>query len=378
MYEPINPRLRTLLFGLGLVTMSLLGLWLYPRVLGLYYQSRGGELVQQVFKSDGTLVHGIACEKPPLTNESARIQLDQAILQIQKAIEFNSEMAKAYLILGRAYCLLGEPDMAIEAYSVFTELRPENPLGHLELGFAYEAACQKNEGQSMMKDDKSIAYSLCMDSDQEARIIDEWKKAGVNTSQLMEEGKRAFLNQQYHQAVRWYTRAAATNSDLPPSSLFQWSVAAVIDGSPLPQTNASDTVEIRRISDITTIEAEEFYWLLEDLSRNLNYGDKLKEGIMWWSGTAVTFLEIPERGTYDISIRVKDTPGPLSFQIEQDFVPIARFRLSEGDNTWQELEVTTEMPAGIHIVGIHFLDDIGDLVFDWIKVREYRISTVGQ
>jgi tetratricopeptide (TPR) repeat protein len=58
---------------------------------------------------------------------------------------FNSSLKLAYrndqvyLNLGRINCLLKKYERATEAYQNYINLHPDNPLGYIELGFAYEA-----------------------------------------------------------------------------------------------------------------------------------------------------------------------------------------------------------------------------------------------
>lgn len=194
MYEPISPRLRRLLFGLGLVTVFGLGIWLAPYPLSLYHQTRGGQLLEEILSENSILPGDPACEQAQLENGTARIQATRAILQLQKAIEYNTRDAQSYLFLGQAYCLLGEPDKAIEAYAVFGDLRPDNPLGDLESGFAYEAM-----------GDRSSA-------------VRKWKMAGLTAQDFLENGERLRKQEFYEEALKWYERA----SQLSPNWAEPW------------------------------------------------------------------------------------------------------------------------------------------------------------
>ena len=111
--------------------------WLIPRGLALYYQVRGGKLLEEVMA-----VHSpdnpaaFACTLVPVREDRQIKQLDKAYVALRKAEDLNPRLAQTALLLGRVYCLLGKSHGAVEAYKTYTSLRPENPLGYLELGFA--------------------------------------------------------------------------------------------------------------------------------------------------------------------------------------------------------------------------------------------------
>lgn len=61
------------------------------------------------------------------------------LAHLQKAIEWQPDSAQAYRLLGKAYQAQGNWTAAVEALTRYIELRPHNPLGHLELAGLYEA-----------------------------------------------------------------------------------------------------------------------------------------------------------------------------------------------------------------------------------------------
>jgi tetratricopeptide (TPR) repeat protein len=183
MYEPISPKLRRLLYSLGLITVLGIGIWLAPYPLSLYHQTRGGQLLEEILSKNSISPGSTACERTPLANETARMHVIQAIRELQKAMEYNPKDAQSYLFLGQAYCLVGEPDKAIDAYLVFSDLRPDNPLGDLESGFAYEAI-----------GDWSSA-------------VNKWKIAGLTAQDFLENGEHLHKQKLYEEALKWYERA---------------------------------------------------------------------------------------------------------------------------------------------------------------------------
>ena len=71
-----------------------------------------------------------------------------AISHLQSAIRWDARNAQAYRLLGRAYLAQGDLVAAAEALTRFTELRPDNPLGHIELAEVYEALVAELEAHT--------------------------------------------------------------------------------------------------------------------------------------------------------------------------------------------------------------------------------------
>ena len=56
-----------------------------------------------------------------------------ALEHLQKAIEWDPDNAQAYRLLSKVHRAQGDLLAAVEALTRYTELRPDNPLGHIEL-----------------------------------------------------------------------------------------------------------------------------------------------------------------------------------------------------------------------------------------------------
>lgn len=379
----MNKSLRIFILITILAVLIILGIWITPRILALYYELKGGQLMDLALSSEDFVIQeAIACSLIAVEDESAQTMATQAISHLQTALSYNPNLDQANLLLGRAYCLTGQPVKAVQAYLTYTRLRPENPLGHLELGLAYEAACRQKEDGSINNGSKGDSYTLCQDLQVQDQILEEWKKAGITPNQFIAEGKKAFAGQQYENAVHWFQRAAIFGEWIPSPVLFQWSVAAIITGHPIPDMTQESEITIYSLnSEETQIEGENLQWVLEDPNGNLSYGDKLIKipggepsvGIMWWAGKAIAFVEVPEEKIYRIYIRTKDTPpGPIKLQVEKDFTPIDKFVMDKGDMNWQEMETATILSPGVHLIGINFLEDNGDAAIDWIRIQTVK------
>jgi hypothetical protein len=211
-------------------------------------------------------------------------------------------------------------------------------------------------------------------------IVEEWQKAGIDVGQFISEGNAAFKVENYELANIWYQRAAAYSNAENSSPTFMWSVASVLSGDPLP-LHESSPIPVYQVEESTIIQAEELRWLREDSRWKLNYGDRLIDvppqysgvGVMWWSGTAIAIINVPEEGIYKITITAMDTPpGPIKLQIERDMVPIDQLIWDRGDESWYELSAVTNMTAGTHILGVNYLEDNGDAIIDWIRIERIK------
>ena len=191
MFPPLNITQKRLIFGLAVILF--LGItasfWLLPRVLALYHQVRGGIIlantIQTVQKGNS---NAFACDLSPVKGEPERAQLRTAIAYLEAAKYYNPRLAQTYLLLGRGYCLYGEQDNAINAYLAYIQLRPQNPLGHLELGFAYETLSEGNLAK------------------------DEWKIGGLTEKDFRTQMNEAIQANQFNEQQKWYRRWLQTET----------------------------------------------------------------------------------------------------------------------------------------------------------------------
>jgi tetratricopeptide (TPR) repeat protein len=88
-------------------------------------------------------------------------------MHFKKALNWDERNAQAYRQLGKLYLLLGQNQSAMEALLKASELRPKNPLIHLELGDAYDALgmakealeeYERGRGQRLRKEKMIVNY----------------------------------------------------------------------------------------------------------------------------------------------------------------------------------------------------------------------------
>jgi len=258
----MNPRLRSILIGIGLLTIVIVGIVLIPRGLSIYYQSRGGQHIDYVMRSVEGIVE-LVCEPLPESNQAAIEEVEDGIEDLHRAVRFNRRNSQAYYHLGKAYCLLGEPDDAMKSYQQYTELRPDNPLGHIGLGFAYEALGETEKSKNA------------------------WIEAGLQPHEFNAVGNEMYKLEEYDQAMQWYERALLVD----PESAEAWlSIGKLYDRtrdflnalkaynnawSENPELATLQLVDsYKRVGDLDSIET-----LLEYM---LNKYPTSSERVKWW------------------------------------------------------------------------------------------------
>jgi hypothetical protein len=333
-----------------------------PRVWALYQQVRGGSYLAGVLQPLQKSNPGsFACQLGPLTEPSSRSRLQQAIAHLEAARHSDPRLAQAALLLGRAYCLDGDLENAIAAYRAYIRMRPQNPLGHLEIGMAYALGSQ-------------------------TAAIAAWQSAGVTPAQILSVAEQAFTLKNYPSAASWYRISAVGVKDIPIGVLLRWSMAASISGQDLPDT-ANQILPVFPIAELgkTRIEAMYFRWLRDNVQNNLAYGDRLMDrpgpdrsvGRMWWSGDAVIIIHAPVSGKYAITIRAQNSiPPPVQMNLTLDLVPVYPFEMQRGDMSWQEFQTEVDLSAGYHVIELQFLNNAivngidRDAVIEWIEVQK--------
>jgi tetratricopeptide (TPR) repeat protein len=328
-----------------------------PQVLALYHQVRGGMVLSDIMEVYGNAIeNNLACDLPPLEDEKQRSRLHQAIDHLETAVKYNQQLSQTYLLLGRAYCVLGEAENAISAYRVYLLLRPGNPLGHLEFALAYSQIGQKMS------------------------VID-WQAAGIGPEQMYARADLAFASQQYDTAGTWYQRAFQLSGMLDNSRQFRWAVSNILAGLPLPEGLDANAVSVYTLSQEVKISGEELQWLRpEDFYWNIRYGQRLYEhptgyvgvGGLWWKGSGVAILQVPCTAEYEIQVSAmhKSAAGLSGqLQVEIDITPEANITLAE---QWQEYETRITLTKGDHVFGIHYLNDVGDALIHWVSIVQIK------
>jgi len=352
----------------------LIGVFGLPYGLSIYFQSKGGNAVNVLETLIRLTDEPIACIEQPIDDEQKRVLLDSAISDLSHSIQLNPNLSNSYLLLGRAYCISGHYEEAIKAYQSYINLRPDNPLGHLELGFAYAAECENGTW-------KFRKSKPCNTSNLRQTIMDEWHTAGVELDSIYNEGNLAFSSRQYKQAARWY-QLTSLFDDIPDREKFQWSVAEIMLEHDLTQIPDPQVLPVNNLDNYLEINGSTLQWMLDNLSGisigNSIWGDP-DVGYLTFSGEAIAAINVRQASTYRFTIRTQNSPPPpIRLQLEIDFRPVANFELSRGDGSWEELSTDIPLNAGLHLLGINFLNDEiingidRNAIIEWVKITKHN------
>ena len=194
------------LLWVGLAALLLVGGALAPLGLALSYQVRGGATLEQVSQEFMEGDAGEMCVPASQFTAEARQQVVRAMGYLRSAQRYAPTMAQSHLLLGRAYCMLGDYQNAIQSFLAYIALRPQNPLGHLNLAFAYAAtASRPEESPYSLLEQAPVDLSGWRLSSQEMSLaVMEWQAAGTTAADFHYLGDRAFSTERYDPALSWY------------------------------------------------------------------------------------------------------------------------------------------------------------------------------
>lgn len=337
---------------------------LWSPLSSLYLQVQGGNLLDDTLRTYH-VDQALPCSFDALEDHKAQEAIANAIHLLDRAVQANPGNAQAYMLLGRSFCASGNKENAIKAYQEYIRLRPQNPLGHVELALAIIAT-----------GDRSLNPMLLAD----------WKTAQISPELFLESANAAFLQNRHTDASQAYEQAWFLGDDFTPAMQFQWAVSAVIQEQTIPLQIPEETATIYHLTrERVRIDGSKMQWMRDHPSGSPNYGDQLGKypivpaniGVMWWGGQAVAFIEIDQEGSYELTIRAQHTlPAPIQIQLEADFNPIVQIELARGDLSWEEISTTVSLSSGIHLIGVNYLNNAvvdgidRDLHIEWIELKQ--------
>ena len=349
------------------------GWWLYPRAMGLYYQVRGGRLLGKAIQIAPDIhPDNILCAVDPTKDETTRGLALEATDLLKTAIEYDPSLSQAYLQLGDAFCLLGDPGNAVEPYLSFVRMRPLNPLGHLELGIAYANLCYSiNEYQS-----GKPLLSTCDDKQRE-RINSELSRANIDPAQYLDYADDEYRQQLWGEALLFYVLEENVNRPLSSEAWFRKEIVEITSKKRQEMLSDSQSLLSTQIlSGSLTIEAKTLQGSFDGTPLSQLPGGDPSIGIMWWNGDAITGVQVLDGGEYELTLLAQNIPPiPIQFQLLVDFQPVGTFELSLGDMSWQEFSTIIFLDAGIHTIGVRYLNnDFVDgfdrnLHMKWLKIN---------
>ncbi len=374
----VNPYRYLLVSVAGLVSLLLL-IWLAPRGIALYYQSQAGDLLERAQRAtEGEAAEHWDLPRTPVTSTEGQSQTAQAVADLQRSLQYNPGDSHPYLLLGRAYLLAGRFDQAIQAYRTYATLRPKNPLGHLELGFAYEAQCKSEAGDAAL---------IC------PAAIAKWQAGGSSAAQFLARGDEALEQSRmaealvWYQRYQWYADSDAETTPLPFALFFRELVAAASVQSPdvrrlVAEVRERDaTFQVYSVQPSARIDGAAFRWMNQigdavTYGTPLSYGASGSAGIFWWSGQATGLISVEQAGDYMVRARVRHgDPPPVEMAIGVDGKQLEPITLARGDNSWETVSLPVSFTSGYHTVDIWYLNNAivngkdRDAAVEWVEIE---------
>jgi tetratricopeptide (TPR) repeat protein len=191
---------------------------------------------------------------------------------------------------------LGQPEAAINAYKDNVNLRPANPLGHLELGFAYEAACQTElkaiQGEAKGRPEEQ----RCEIPEYQEPMIASWKEAGLTVQDFIDTGEMARRNGRMNDALVWYRRGSEFSPDAGAPWFYIGQVYAkqeemsVSTDAYLAAFELGYTDSINVLVDIFAATGNDES-LIAILNQSLERFTEHQDRVLWWNLLGKEYLE---------------------------------------------------------------------------------------
>lgn len=335
---------------LGIAGTFLLFTWLFPYGASAYHLEVGGRAL-------------LKAEDVASTERSDALM--RATGHLEAALRWRSDNAQAYRLLGQVALLQQNLDKAAQSFASSTALRPENSLAWWELIQVYRLMADREAQEA-----GAPARSTAMES-----LAPAWQSAGLSGQDALRAFDAAWRGGRYRETITWYRLAEEIGGAPFPPAHFSAVVAFIVAHSELPEGLDHDLVLVYPLDEVATIEGESLQWLHADPNYGLKPGDRLVDhpsldptvGVMWWSGTAIAVVDVQHEADYAITVRAKhsnEMPGQV--QVEHNLFPLFPFFVGPD---WQESSGTVSLSPGVHIIGISYLRDDGDLAVDWVHLQ---------
>ena len=179
-------------------------IWFFPHGLTIYYQSKGMRLIDTALPAnDVSNFTDIPCLHGPVESEYFKNQALQALQYVNKTLRYNPTSTQAYLLSGHIYCLLGESESALKAYQEYTRLKPNNPLGFIELIFTYNRICE-NSVQTNQNVFKPTDLFLCDNASLISSMRSTGNLSGLKAQDFIMAGNQLIDSGRYSTARKFF------------------------------------------------------------------------------------------------------------------------------------------------------------------------------
>ncbi len=281
---------------------------------------------------------------------------------LEQARDWTPSEPHVHRMLGQAYQLNNQPELAVAALERAYQLQPSSLLIQQELAAAYKAV---NE----------IALA-----------IEVWQGLSLTVAQMLVSGDMSLDRQQYAAAMDWYNIAAQYDPDIESALPLRRFLVERLTGSPTAmmwfrKAQASDqSLMMYALGDTLKMNGADLRWMRSIdgiFGMPLNYGiGGNTTGYLWWTGQAFAVILVEQAGDYQISMHVlHDDPPPVEMAIGVNGQQIRQVSLGRGDDSWETVSTSVFLTTGIHIIQVSFLNDAivngkdRNAVVEWIKIE---------
>ena len=250
----------------------------------------------------------------------------------------------------------------LQSNQQYTELRPDNPLGYIGLGFAYEAVC-------LFEQKVSNENSKCEDESYQGLIQKAWRDYGLHIDDFLVSATSQFDQSKYIDALLWYSLGyrigAIQLEELSIAETLNWAISAALSGGTLPN-ELYPGLPISVVDDSLQIDVEDMRWLRSIPEWDLFYGDQVSKfpsitdgvGTLFWRGRVISIIHVPNTGDYEIIVRgFNSSPAPVILLLEDNFKPLGEIRLEKGDQSREDISFKAFLNKGLHLISLNFMNN---------------------
>jgi tetratricopeptide (TPR) repeat protein len=263
--------------------------------------------------------------------------LDQAAIQFALVTQLQPQSSEARCALAHIYSLRGQFEDAIIALEQAYRLNPTSLIIQYRLIDAYESA------GNIKRADMLLA------------------QAGQTSDGMIRVGDFALSQQKYALARSWYDRALRSGAALTASLALRQAVATAYNGEPEAVMELSSAAQamipLLRLSTGQVLKVNGSSFMRFDGSYLIDaYSDQ--SGVFWWSGPALSIIDLPQAGRYLIKMKLwHGIPPPIEMSLAINGQVVNQVTLTRADQSWQIVTVEVVLESGPQVVLINFLND---------------------
>jgi hypothetical protein len=353
---------------LFLIVASLI-IWQFSRPIKAYFFQQ--QAISLINKEFGDNFYGIACLAASEYEITEKLAVKQALDLLLKAKKVYPQNTQVYLWVGRAYCMLGNFEDAIFALDEYTQKRPKNPYGYIELGYA---VIQKLRDPDFNKDQNyNGLFKQLEKSIKHGNFYPEILLADANIFFQSREYSLAILNYQLSEIIEplpfeLKTRlsllelAAGLSLEILPNSITVFLYENSLDISP------RDLINLRNLNPIS-----------------IRTIDEKLTGILFSNfDEAFIIINIQTPGNYCLHIQALDLPPkPTLIGVNVNLAQVHIIELPNEDAEWKDYFIEVFLNSGLNILSLNLLNDLYTNGLDrnaylgYISILECRLQKEG-